>query len=97
MSTVKSPPTFLNDLVLQITKALKASGIPAKVTFNPVPTTKLFRVFVMAPKFREMSPSERQDLVWRITDQVLTPEQQMRISMILTLAEEKASSKKKEK
>ncbi len=51
----------------------------------PVPTTRLYRVAVLAPKFKELKHSERQNLVWRITERAISPDEQMRISMILTL------------
>ena len=78
-----------NGLARKLTNALaaglKSAGIQADIDTEPVRLTHLLRVYVVAKNFQEMRPSERQDLVWRIVDQALTPEEQLRISMILTL------------
>lgn len=91
MANVKSMPAFLSTLRAALTKGLKAAGISAKIESEPIPGTKLHRVLVLAPKFKSLKPSERQDLVWRIADQVLTQEEQLRISMMLTMTPDEAS------
>jgi len=48
---------------------------------------------VIAKKFKSMRPSERQDLVWRIADQVLVPDEQLLVSMILTLTPDELAGK----
>lgn len=78
-------PAFVDQLKTALIATLKASGIEAKVDVEPVPTTQLYRVAVLAPKFKELKHSERQSLVWRIAEQAISADQQMRISMILTL------------
>ena len=85
MSKVKTAPAFLRRLETALVEGLKASGIAADVDSEHVPTTKLHRVTVLAPKFRALRPTERQNLVWRIAEQTLSPDEQLRISMILTL------------
>jgi hypothetical protein len=91
MATVKSPPAFLEKLKRSLVSALKVGGIQAKVRAERVPTTKLFRVAVFAPQFKAMKHSERQSLVWRVAEKTLSPEDQLRISMILTLSPEEAN------
>lgn len=85
MPTVKpAAPSFVQRLSDALVEGLKIAGIEAKVQTEPVPHTRLHRVLVVASKFRQLRPSERQDLVWRIVSQDLSPEEQLRISMILT-------------
>ena len=82
---VKAPPSFLERLKAALIRALAANDISAKVRTERVPTTKLYRVAVLAPKFKALKHSERQNLVWRIADSALSPDEQLHISMILTL------------
>jgi hypothetical protein len=89
----KKPPAFLDRLKGALMDALKANGIPAKVDAEPVPTTRLYRLAVLAPKFRVLKHSERQNIVWRIAERALSPDEQMRISMILTLTPDEANGK----
>jgi hypothetical protein len=84
-SRVKAPPSFLDRLKAALISALAANDIGAKVHTEGVPTTKLYRVAVLAPKFKALEHSERQNLVWRIADSALSPDEQLHISMILTL------------
>ena len=80
-----SPTTFIHKLKEALADGLSAVGIDAEVTFEAVRMTKLYRVLVVAKQFKHMRPSERQDLVWRIASSTLSPAEQLRISMILTL------------
>ena len=93
MAKVKSLPAFLDRLERALVEGLKAGGISAKVYAEPVPTTKLHRLMVLAPKFAALRRSERQDLVWRIVDQFIGPDDQLKISMILTLTPDEAKGK----
>ncbi len=68
-----------------LTDGLAQARIGASVETEPVRNTNLQRVMVTANEFRELNPSERQDLVWRIIGQTFSPDEQLRISMILTL------------
>lgn len=85
MAKVKHTPPFLDRLKSALVGDLKGSGIRAEVRAEPVPTTKLYRVAVLAPKFKVMAHSERQNFVWRIAERALSPDELLRISMILTL------------
>ena len=82
--------TKARDFEERLKKCLKdgfdLAGITAKIAISPIPGTKLHRVLVTAPQFARLRPSERQDLVWRIVSQHFTPDEQLRISMIVTLA-----------
>lgn len=90
---IKNAPAFLDRLKAALLAALKANGIAAKVDIEPVRTTRLYRVAVRAPKFKELKHSERQSLVWRIAERAISPADQLRISMILTLTPDEASGK----
>jgi len=81
----KKRPEFVSALVKALQEGLKQGGIHAEVDSEPVAGTKLHRVFVISPNFRNVRQGERQDLVWRIADETLSPELKLRISMILTL------------
>lgn len=93
MATVKSAPTFLDRLKTALIGDLKVAGIPAKVDSQRVPTTHLHRILVLAPKFKALKHTERQNLVWRIAEQALPPDDQLKISMILTLTPDEAKGK----
>lgn len=93
MAGVKEPPTFVARLKTAVVDALKANDIEAEVSAEPVPTTRLYRVAVMAPKFKALKHTERQSLVWRIAEQALAPDELLRISMILTLTPLEAKGK----
>ena len=82
---VKKMPSFLDRLKTGLISSLDKNGIDADVDTEKVPTTKLYRVIVLAPKFKALKHSERQNLVWRIADSALSPDEQLHISMILTL------------
>jgi stress-induced morphogen len=45
-----------------------------------------FRLDVVSPKFSQMPPLRRQDDVWEAVDQILSREQTLDISLILTYA-----------
>jgi hypothetical protein len=60
------------------------------VDYEPVAGTKLYRFVVLAPKFKSLRHSERQDLVWRIAQRLLPFDEQILISMILTMTPQEA-------
>lgn len=84
MARIKTP-AYVRKLIEALQKSLAAAGIRAEIEAEPAPYTRFHRVYIVAPKFKALTPSERQDLVWRIAQQVLTPEEQLRISMLLTV------------
>ncbi len=67
------------------------AGVPAEVTIESIPGTKLHRVTVIAAKFAKLRFSERQAVVWRIIDQVLQKDEQVYVSMVYTLTPSEAS------
>jgi hypothetical protein len=85
MAKIAAFASRLRDHLIQ---GLETAGIDAAVDIERVQGTKLHRVFVVADAFANLRPSERQDLVWRIADQSLTPEEQLQISMIFTVTSE---------
>jgi hypothetical protein len=87
MAKVKAAPrTFEQKLVRTLREGLCAAGIEAEVDLEPIRGTKLRRVYVTSPTFEKLRHSERQDLVWRIVGFTFPQEDQLRISMILTLS-----------
>ncbi len=90
MARVKAPP-FVAKLRRGLKDDLEAAGISAKISSEPIPMTKLYRFMVLAGNFKKMSHSERQDLVWRIAKKSLQPQEELLVSMILTLTPEEAS------
>jgi hypothetical protein len=91
MAKLKTAPGFVDHLKHVLADELKNIGINAKVVVEAVPTTRLYRVMVQAPKFKALKHSERQSLVWRIAEQTLSPEEQLRVSMIVTLTPSEAA------
>jgi hypothetical protein len=79
--------TFASRLRNDLVQGLDKAGIKARVDTEPVKGTKLHRVFVIANAFAHLRPAERQDLVWRIVDQSLMPDERLQISMIYTVTE----------
>jgi hypothetical protein len=84
---------FAARLRRELKDRLKAVDIHADVLTEPVPSTKLYRVKVLAAKFTKLKYTERQNLVWRIVEKVLGPEDQLRISMIFTLTPDEEAGK----
>jgi acid stress-induced BolA-like protein IbaG/YrbA len=60
---------------------LKFAGIRATIDTERVHHTKIVRAMVVAKKFENLRPSERQDLVGRILDQAFKPEEQIPLSV----------------
>ncbi|MCX7048300.1 MAG: hypothetical protein NTX50_22795 [Candidatus Sumerlaeota bacterium] len=84
MPAIKPPkiPGYISQLCHSVQSQLKECKIPAQVKAQKVPSTNLFRLYVMAPKLKKLMYSERQDLIWRMVDKALPKDKQMRISMI---------------
>ena len=82
MAKVAAFASRLRDGLIQ---GLQTAGIEATVDIERVRGTKLHRVFVVADAFAKLRPAERQDLIWRIVDQSLMPDERLQISMIFTV------------
>ena len=94
MSRTTRMPGIVTQLKEGIVDGLHTAGIEAEVAVQPVKTTRLYRVTVLAAKFKALKHSERQNLVWRIAERALpSPEDQLRISMIWTLTPDEAEGK----
>lgn len=78
-------PVHVKKLTEALGTGLRDAGIRAEIEAEPVPGTRLHRVYVVAAKFKALNPFERQDLVWRIAQATLTQDEQFLISMIMTL------------
>ena len=84
-------PAFITRLRKGLEADLERAGIAATITSEPVVGTKLHRITIVAAKFGKLRFSERQAFVWRIVDRLLSKEEQLFISMILTLTPSEAS------
>ena len=93
MAKIGNPKNVETVLTHALKDGLKRVGISAEITCEPVPQTKLRRFSVIAKKFKDMRPAERQDLVWRIAEQVLEPDEQLLVSMILTVTPDELAGK----
>ena len=76
---------FVERLKSVLVDRLKIVGIRAKVNSTPVPTTKMHRIKILAPSFKPLKFYERQELVWRIAERVLYPDEQLKIASISTM------------
>ena len=83
-------PTHVRKLLGALETALRKAGIRAFIDTERIPATKLHRIVVLTEQFEALSPSERQNLVWRIAQQVLDFDEQLLVSSILTLTPEEA-------
>jgi hypothetical protein len=79
-------PKFEQKLIQTLRKGLGDAGIPAQVALERIKGTKLRRVYAISKAFDKLRPSERQDLVWRIISFTFPQEDQLKISMIVTLS-----------
>lgn len=92
MAKIKAQPYLSADRIRRVLRTgLNQAGIKAAIKIETVQGTSLSRVLVTSEQFRRLDPSERQDLVWRIIDQSFSPEEQLRISMVLTLTPDEAN------
>lgn len=92
MARIKAQPYLSADRIRRVLRTgLNQAGIKAAIKIETVQGTSLSRVLVTSEQFRRLDPSERQDLVWRIIDQSFSPEEQLRISMVLTLTPDEAN------
>jgi hypothetical protein len=85
MADLNSTPGFVGQLCQALRTELDLLGFPAKIDAEAVPHTPRYRFFVESRAFDKLPHSERQAMVWQIAQRVLSPEDQLRVSMILTL------------
>jgi hypothetical protein len=87
---VRVASTSQKVLAERIAEALKSGLATAGITLEEIETepirgTKLIRVTLVAKGFERVNHTERQDIVWRILNRTLTPDEQLRVSMVVTL------------
>ncbi len=78
MTVKKIIPKGFKELRTALKKQLGAS----KVNFEPVPKSKLFRVVVVADRFKRVPQLKRLDRIWDVVDNKLQPESKLRISLV---------------
>ena len=79
------PPRWVDTLAEEVIDALKVVRMDCEFLWEPVPGTRLIRIYVISKGFKNLGFSERQSVLWRIAQGVLTESQLAKISMILTL------------
>lgn len=77
-------PAFVRALKSALSDELSRVGLRADVSIEQIASTKVYRIHVVAAQFKDFRHFERQDLVWRIAEQVLGPDDRLRISSIMT-------------
>jgi len=77
--------TFVDSLVTRFKTDLAKVGIRGSIYSKPIAGTKLHRIYVISADWKNLRPSERQDLVWRIADSQLQEEKRLFIALIFTL------------
>lgn len=92
-SVTKHPKSFALRIQEVVKSGLASAGIKAITATESVPGTKLTRLIVMSSAFENLWASERQDLIWRILNQELTPEEQLKISMVVALSRKEVGAK----
>jgi hypothetical protein len=82
---------FLKKLKNVVVTGLEKSGIEVEeYSTEPIKGTRLNRITIIAGAFDKMNLSERQNLLWRIIGQSFSPDDQLRISMIIALGSKEA-------
>lgn len=59
------------------------SHLDAEVEVEKIARTPRYGFLVVSDRFRKMSPSKRQELVWKIVNETVTVDESFRISVIL--------------
>ena len=87
MGKVSKPElSFAGRLEVAVKEGLAPAGIKAITLSEKVPGTKLVRLIVVASAFEQLSPSERQNLVWRIIEKKFSSDEQFRVSVVVALS-----------
>ena len=71
-----------------LVRGLNEVGITAEIETEPIRGTRLCRALVISPQFEDMWLSERQAVVWDIIGRSFPVEDQIRISIVVTLTPE---------
>jgi len=75
----------LPQFVVTLEDALKSKIRNSQVDIEKVGRTNRYRFVVVSDRFRRMNHPKRQNFVWDIAEKVLTPQEMLRVSMIITL------------
>jgi acid stress-induced BolA-like protein IbaG/YrbA len=86
MGEVTASDNFAERVRQILREDLRKSGLDVDVRIEPIPDTRLHRVIIVSQQIQQLGPAERQNLVWRIIGEHLTRDEQLQISMILTLS-----------
>lgn len=86
MAQVAHLPKFVTALLAALEEALP--GSQTDVEKVPGSEATHYRVAVVAEQFRGKDHWARQQVVWSVTDDVLPPDERLRVSSILTLLPE---------
>jgi len=89
----KRSKSFAAHIQEVVKDGLASAGIKAFTMTESVPGTKLTRLIVVAAQFEKLWASERQDLIWRILNRELSPEEQLKISMVVALSRKEVGRK----
>ena len=79
-------PVMVNKLGKALEDALWEAGVrDVEVLWEPVGPRPAYRIYVVSNDFDVFKHSERQDMVWRAAEAVLTERQTQRITAIFTV------------
>ena len=87
-----SAPAFVKQIETTLADDLRQFDIKARVLWEQVLRTRLFRFYVVSDDFEHMQHSERQEVVWRILRAHFSESQLAYISMVLTATSEEIST-----
>src|SRR5207247_860802 len=83
-------PKFVQKLSDALIEAFEKLGFEIDVSSERLRGLPLHRIAVVSPSFERMWHSERQAIVWRIAQKALNDDEQLHISMILTMTPREA-------
>lgn len=82
--TRNGTPAFVAQLTSALSTELSRLGVRAEVFAERIAGTRVHRVYVIAPKFKDFKHFERQGLVWSVADKTLSADDRLAITTILT-------------
>lgn len=89
MPEVSAPADRFGDKLRSVLqRGLHERSIEARVSTEHVRRTTLHRAMVVSPQFEDMSHLERQEVVWQVIRSKLSPDEQLRISIVMALTPE---------
>lgn len=88
---VTRTPNYITRLKKALRDDLQRLGITAEIASQRVPGTKLHRITIVSPKFAKLRFMERQGVAWKIVESTLSVDEQLYISMIVTMTPDEAA------